>query len=144
MTVIDLTSEKYKQNKVVVKCGDKEFSAVADDKTIDKVIAASKKQIKDGFVSSRNFDKLSDGDSDLTEKQIDELVDNAVNTVAHTKEDYMNLANAIFGRGAGSAIYKAVGSSTIVMGQVMNDVTDELYAKNAEMHNKYHKKPEEV
>lgn len=144
MTVIDLTGEKYKQNKVVVKCGDKEFSAVADDKTLDKIIAAGKKQIKDGFVSSRNFEKLSDNDNDLTNKQIDQLVDSAVDTVANAKEDYVELANAIFGRGAGNAIYKAVGSSTIVMAQVMNDVTDELYAKNAEMHNKYHKKPEEV
>lgn len=142
MTVIDLNNEKYVQNDVVVKCGDKEFRATPDDKTLNKVIAVSKKQMADGYIAGSRLDKLSS--SDLNDNQIKALVNDAVNTMAGAKEDYIDLANAIFGRGAGNAIYKAVGNSTVAMSNVMEDVVNELYAKNKETQEKYKREAEEV
>lgn len=130
MTVIDLNQEKYKNNEVVLKCGDKEFVAVADDKTLDRIMSVSKKQIADGIkaqnrINQIDFDKLDDSN-------IDKAVESAVDTMAVAKDDYIRLADNIFGKGAGQAIYDALGHSTIGMQNVLQEVTEELYRKKAE------------
>lgn len=130
MTVIDLSTQKYKRDKVVVKCGDKEFVATPNDTTLDKIIKLGKKQMADGLKAGKKLDQI-DFDN-LQENEIDNAVDEAVNTVTVAKADYIKLADAIFGRGAGSTIYKFLGSSTVVMQEVMQDVVEQLYAQRKE------------
>ena len=130
MTVIDLNAEKYRNNEVVVKCGDKEFVAVADDKTLDRIMSASKKQLADGIkaqnkINQIDFDKLDDSN-------IDQAVESAVDTITVAKEDYIQLADNIFGKGAGQAIYNALSHSTIAMNNVLQEVADELYKKKSQ------------
>lgn len=127
MTVIDLSTKKYQKNKVVVKCGDKEFVATPNDETLNKIVMLGKKQMADGLKAGRRLENI-DFDN-LEDKEIDTAVSEAVDTVTMAKTDYVNLANAIFGDGAGNAIYKYLGSSTLAMQDVMEDVVNELYSK---------------
>lgn len=138
MTVIDLSAQKYKRDKVVVKCGDKEFVATPNDTTLDKIIKLGKKQMADGLKAGKKLDQI-DFDN-LQENEIDNAVDEAVNTVTVAKADYVKLADAIFGRGAGSTIYKFLGSSTVVMQEVMQDVVEQLYAQRNEQDKEAKKK----
>lgn len=130
MTVIDLSSKKYNRDKVIVKCGDRDFVATPNDTTLDKIIKLGKKQMADGLKAGKRLNQI-DFDN-LQENEIDNAVDEAVNTVTVAKSDYVKLADAIFGRGAGSTIYKFLGSSTIAMQEVMQDVVEQLYAQRKE------------
>lgn len=138
MTVIDLSAQKYKRDNVIVKCGDKEFVATPDDTTLDKIVNLGKKQMADGLKAGKKLDQIDF--NNLKESEIDNAVDEAVNTVSVAKGDYVKLADAIFGKGAGSTIYKFLGSSTLAMQDVMEDVVDELYAKHQEQKAKGKKK----
>lgn len=138
MTVIDLSAQKYKRDKVVVKCGDKEFVATPDDTTLDKIVKLGKKQMADGLKAGKKLDQIDF--NNLKENEIDNAVNEVVNTVSFVKGDYIKLADAIFGNGAGSVIYKFLGSSTLAMQDVMEDVTNELYAKRKEQKKKSKKK----
>lgn len=130
MALIDLSSKKYNRDKVVVKCGDREFVATPDDATLEKIVKIGKKQMADGLKMNAKLNKIDF--NDLKDDEIDTAVDDAVTTVAFAKGDYIKLADAIFGRGAGNAIYKYLGSSTLAMQDVMTDVINELYAQNDE------------
>lgn len=138
MAVIDLSADKYKRNNVVVKCGDREFVATPDDATLDKIMSVGKKQMADGVKATKRLSKI-DFD-DLKDDDIDEVVNETVGTVSTAKTDYVKLADSIFGKGAGDAIYKYLGSSTLVMQDVMEDVVNELYAKRKEQKKKAKKK----
>lgn len=142
MTVIDLSAKKYQKDKVVVKCGKKEFVAVANDKTMNRIFKANKNQITDGLMLAKKIDSidLDDVDEKDISKEVNSLVNLFTGSILNSKKDNIELADAIFGNGAGKEIYEYLRSSTIALNSVLEDVMNELYKKEKQTETKAKKK----
>lgn len=151
MTVINLDQdERFKVNQVNVKFNGKEYSVVANDDTIQKIIA----DVKKFFTNAKKYDdttkKLIDADKSadqLSTKEMDQTIDTSINFAAKQREILIKAINNLFDSNLGALLYDKY-QSTKMLSDVYNQVMEDLYetkiASKSDSMKKFIKKSKKV